>query len=85
MPVKPTCGSQGDSTDDLMKVILAIWGIVGTIGSVYGFIAGAGTVVTILGVTASGLIWLSAAGAALATVITGTCFLLGPVPGEPRR
>jgi hypothetical protein len=74
MPVKPTCGSQGDSTDDLMKAILAIWGILGTIGSVIGFTAGAGAVVTILGITAAGLIWLSAAGAALATVVTVLAF-----------
>jgi uncharacterized membrane protein len=74
MPIKPTCGSQGDSTDDLIKVILAIWGVVGTIGSVAGFLAGATSVITILGISALALIWLSAAGAALATVITVFAF-----------
>jgi hypothetical protein len=83
MPVKPTCGPQGDSTDDLMKVILAIWGIVGTIGSVAGFIAGATAVVTILGISASGLIWLSAAGAAGATVITVLAFYWDRCLGSP--
>jgi hypothetical protein len=83
MPTKPTCGSQGDSTDDMMKVILAIWGIVGTIGSVAGFIGGATAIVTILGIAASGLIWLSAAGAALATVITVLAFWFDRCLSDP--
>src|ERR1700754_3454284 len=83
MPVKPTCGSQGNSTDDMMKVILAIWGVVGTIGSVAGLIGGATGVVTILGIAAAGLIWLSAAGAGLAAVITVFAFYFDRCLGNP--
>ena len=74
MPTKPTCGSQGESTDDMMKLILAIWGILGTIGSIIGFVIDATAIITILGIAASGLIWLSAAAVALGIVITVGAF-----------
>jgi len=69
--VKPTCGFQGDSTDDQAKVIAGILGIVGIFGTIIGLLTGAaGKTLTILGVTGPGLVWLAAAGAALVTVIT---------------
>ncbi len=69
--VKPTCGFQGENTDDQAKVIVGILGIVGTAGTIIGILTGAaGKTLTILGVTGPGLVWLAAAGASLVTVIT---------------
>lgn len=83
MPTKPTCGSQGESTDDMMKLILAIWGILGTIGSVVGFVTNATAIITILGIAASGLIWLSAAAVALGIVITVGAFWFDRCLADP--
>ena len=72
---KPTCGPQGESTDDTLKVILAIWGMLGTAGSVYGILSGAaGKTFALLGVVGPQLVWLAAAVAALATLITVFAF-----------
>jgi hypothetical protein len=65
---KPTCGSQGESTDDVLKTFFWIAGIAGTTGTVLGKIWGAiGETSTVLGVAAPNLVWLSAVAGALIT------------------
>ncbi|HEY6045032.1 MAG TPA: hypothetical protein VIU65_00430 [Pyrinomonadaceae bacterium] len=63
---KPTCGPQGEPTDDVLTFILAVLGVIGTIVGIIKALSST-TIVTLLGISAPAGVWLSAAGAALVT------------------
>jgi|SRR5215831_4520524 len=65
---KPTCGPQGKPTDDVLTLILAILGGIGTLASIIKALL-SGSLVTILGITAPASVWLAAVAAALATEV----------------
>jgi hypothetical protein len=67
---KPTCGSQGPAVDDVLGILFALVGAVGSVVPIIAkFAAGVGPevpLVTIFGISAVAVIWLAAvAGAAL--------------------
>jgi hypothetical protein len=77
-PPQPVCGSQGDSTDDVGKIILAILGIGGTVIGIITTAAKATALDTlpILGWTAPGIgaIGLGAAAGAAAVMVSAFAF-----------
>jgi hypothetical protein len=84
---KPICGNQGIVTDNTGQVILTIFGIIGTIGSIIGVgIKAAGiTTLPILGTTGAGigLIGLGAVAGGAAVLITVFAFYFDRCLNKP--
>jgi hypothetical protein len=69
-PAQPACGSQGDSTDDVLTIILAIVGVGGTVIGIISTLVGGVAITVILGIAAANTIWLGGAAGAAAVIAT---------------